>query len=429
MSKHKINIVISLLFICNIWLGCEKKAEAPKMPIPSVVYIKLTPSNITLTTELPGRTSAYIVSDVRPQVSGIIQERLFIEGADVKSGDVLYKIDPSLYQVAYDNSKAALMEAEANEVSARLLAERYGKIVDINAVSKQEHDNALAAYTQAKARVASAKAALESASINLNYTKVTSPVSGRIGRSSVTPGALVTQNQMEPLTKVQQLDPMYIDVTQPSTEWLRLNDALATGALKSSGKGAMQVALKLENGKFYTQRMPQKEPNTGAIIRDADGNIEYEVKPIIGELKFSDVTVEQSTGVITIRAIFPNQEGILLPGMYVRAIIEEGINEHAILIPQKAVIKDNRGRATAFILIKNPSAQGPEETYTVEQRILTIDRSIDNQWLISKGLAPDELLVVEGIIKIRPGQSVKGSQEAENLMNSAVGDMPSTKDK
>ena len=430
-KTHKIIIVISLLFICNILLGCEKKAETPKMPIPSVVYIKLAPSSITLTTELPGRTSAYIVSDVRPQVSGIIQKRFFIEGADVSAGDVLYQIDPSSYQAAYHNAEAALMEAEANEISTRLLAERYGKIVDINAVSKQEHDNAIATYSQAKARVAAAKAALESASINLNYTKVTSPVSGRIGRSSVTPGALVTQNQMEPLAKVQQLDPMYIDVTQSSTEWLRLNDALATGALKSSGKEAMQATLKLENGRFYTQRIAEKKSDAGEGIKDADRIIEYDVKPVIGELKFSDVTVEQSTGVITIRAIFPNQDGILLPGMYVRAIIEEGINEHAILIPQKAVVRDNQGRATAFILVKNSSAQGSneEEIYTVQQRILTIDRSVDNQWLVSEGLAPDELLVVEGIMKIRPEQSVKGLQEAEKLTNSAVGDMPSTKDK
>ena len=432
MGKHKVYkfvIIISLLFICNIWLGCEKKAEAPKFLMPSVTYIKLTPSNITLTTELPGRASAYIVSDVRPQVSGIIQERLFIEGTDVKAGDILYQIDPSLYQATYNNAKAALIEAEANEISTRLLAERYGKIVDINAVSKQEYDNALTAHAQAKAKIEAAKAALEAASINLNYTKVTSPVSGRIGRSSVTPGALVTQNQAEPLTKVQQLDPMYVDVTQSSTEWLRLKDALSDGTLKSSGKEAMHVSLKLENGKFYVQRIPPKRPGTEAITRDANGNIEYEVKPIIGELKFSDVTVEQSTGVITIRAIFPNKDGILLPGMYVRAIIEEGINEHAILIPQKAVIKDNRGRATAFILIKNPSAQDSEGIYMVEQRILTVDRSIGNQWLVSEGLVPDELLVVEGIMKIRPGQSVKGTLQSEKSTNYAVGSISPTKDK
>ena len=426
---HKVIIVIGLMFICNIWLGCEKENKEPKISMPSVAYIKLTPSNITLTTELPGRTSAYIVSDVRPQVSGIIQERLFIEGTDVKAGDVLYQIDPSLYQAAYNNANATLMEAEANEMSTRLLAERYGKIVDINAVSKQEYDNAVAAHAQAKAKVAAAKAALESASINLDYTKIISPVSGRIGRSSITPGALVTQNQMEPLATVQQLDTMYIDVTQSSTEWLRLKNALETGALKSSGEGAMQATLKLENGNFYTQRLPQKKPDTGEIIKDADGNIEYKVGLVIGELKFSDVTVEQSTGAITIRAVFPNQNGILLPGMYVRAIIEEGINEHAILIPQKAVIKDNRGRATAFILTKNSTAQGSEETYTVEQRILTIDRSVDNQWLISEGLAPDELLVVEGIIKIRPGQSVKGSHEILKSTNSVAGYMSPAEDK
>ena len=430
MRKYKTyNIIIGLLFICNIWLtGCEKKIEPPKVIVPSVVYIKLAPSSITLTTELSGRTSAYIVSDVRPQVSGIIQERLFVEGADVKAGDVLYQIDPSLYQAAYNNANAALMEAEANEISTKLLSERYSKIVGINAVSKQEYDNAVAAYAQAKAQVAAAKAALESASINLDYTKVISPVSGRIGRSSITPGALVTQNQPEPLAKVQRLDPMYVDVTQSSTEWLRLKNALATGSLKSSGEGAMQATLKLENGNLYTQRIPKKKPDTGEIIKDSDSNIEYEMKPIIGELKFSDVTVEQSTGVISIRAVFPNQNGILLPGMYVRAIIEEGINEDAILIPQKAVIKDNRGRATVFILTKNSPAQDSEEAYIVEQRILTIDRSVDNQWLISEGLSPDELLVVEGILNIRPGLSVKGSQQAEKSVDSVAGNMPTVKE-
>ena len=401
----------------------------------TVTYMELTPTSVTLTTELSGRTSAFMVSDVRPQVNGIVQQRLFTEGADVKAGEVLYQIDPSLYQATYDSAKASLAKAEANAVAARLLAERYRQVVQVNAVSKQEYDNAVASYGQARAEVAAAKAALETASINLAYTKVTAPVSGRIGLSSVTPGALVTQNQQSALATVQQLDPMYVDVTQSSTDLLKLKRAFESGELKSSGKGAMQATLKLEDGTPYTQRAEKKDPATGQAMKDAHGNVLYDHVPVVGQLKFSDVTVEQSTGVITIRAVFPNPDGTLLPGMYVRAVLEEGVNDNAILIPQKSVIRDSRSRPIAQVLTKNATIKDVEGIYNVQPRVLTIDRSYDNQWLVTGGLKPGELLLLEGVLKLKSGQPVKGTPDssaapapAKNATSSATdGKSPAAK--
>jgi membrane fusion protein (multidrug efflux system) len=322
---------------------------------------------------------------------------------------VLYQIDPALYQAAFDNARATLQKAEANEVAAKLLAERYQQVVRVNAVSKQEYDNAVAAHGQALAEVAAAKAALDAATINLDYTRVTSPVSGRIGRSTVTPGALVTQNQPAPLATVQQLDPMYVDVTQSSADLLRLHRAFASGALKSSGQGAMQATLKLEDGTLYTARAPKKD--SGAVAQEGSGAIEYETPPVIGSLKFSEVTVEQSTGVVTIRAVFPNPEGILLPGMYVRAILEEGVSEKAVLIPQKTVIRNNRGLPVVQVLSPDETDAKQDGVYRAEARILTIDRSIDNQWLVTGGLTEGELIVLEGLMQIQAGKPVKGVPE------------------
>ena len=388
--------------------ACEDK-KAPQASMPAVTYLQVRPQSVTLTTELSGRTSPFMISDVRPQVSGIILERLFVEGSDVKQGAVLYQIDPSLYQAAYDNAKATLMKAEANEVAAKLLAERYRQVVKVNAVSKQEYDNAVASYGQAQAEVAAAKAALDTAAINLAYTKVTAPVSGRIGRSSVTPGALVTQNQSDALATVQQLDPMYVDVTQSSSEMLRLKKAFSSGALKSSGEAALQATLKLEDGTTYVSRKPKIDPATGRQMKNEAGNPVYE--PIVGTLKFSEVTVEQSTGAVTIRAVFPNPDGILLPGMYVRAVLQEGVNDEAYLVPQKTVIRNSRGQPVVQLLTKNATIQNMEGVYNVTSRILETDRAIGSNWLVTDGLKDGDLVVVDGLQKIRPGMAVKGTQE------------------
>lgn len=388
--------------------ACEDK-KAPQASMPAVTYMQVRPQSVTLTTELSGRTSAFMISDVRPQVNGIILERLFVEGSDVKQGDVLYQIDPALYQAAHDNAKATLMKAEANEVAAKLLAERYRQVVKVNAVSKQEYDNAVASYGQAQAEVAAAKAALDTAAINLAYTKVTAPVSGRIGRSSVTPGALVTQNQSDALATVQQLDPMYVDLTQSSSELLRMKKAFSSGALKSSGEAALQATLKLEDGTTYASRKPKIDPATGRQMKDTSGNPVYE--PVIGILKFSEVTVEQSTGAVTIRAVFPNPDGILLPGMYVRAVLQEGVNDEAYLVPQKTVIRNSRGQPVVQLLTKNATIQNLEGVYNVTPSLLDIDRAIGNNWLVTGGLKDGDRVVVDGLQKIRPGMAVKGMQE------------------
>ena len=390
--------------------ACEDK-KAPQASMPAVTYMQVRPQSVTLTTELSGRTSAFMVSDVRPQVSGIILERLFVEGSDVKQGDVLYQIDPSLYQAAYDNAKATLMKAEANEVAAKLLAERYRQVVKVNAVSKQEYDNAVASYGQAQAEVAAARAALDTAAINLAYTKVTAPVSGRIGRSSVTPGALVTQNQSDALATVQQLEPMYVDLTQSSSEMLRLKKAFSSGALKSSGEAALQATLKLEDGTTYACRKPKIDPASGQQMKDESGNPAYELQPVIGTLKFSEVTVEQSTGAVTIRAVFPNPDGILLPGMYVRAVLQEGVNDKAYLVPQKTAIRNSRGQPVVQLLTKNATIENVEGVYNVTPRLLEVDRAIGNNWLVTGGLKDGDRVVVDGLQKIRPGMAVKGTQE------------------
>lgn len=403
-------MLIAALSASVLLAGCED-APQTQQSLTTVTYMKIEARPVTLTSELPGRTSAFMISEVRPQVSGIIQQRLFVEGSDVRQGEVLYQIDPALYQAAYDSAKATLMKAEANEVAAKLLAERYEKVVRVNAVSKQEYDNAVAAHGQAEAEVAAARASLESARINLEYTRVTAPVSGRIGRSTVTPGALVTQNQATPLATVQQLDPMYVDVTQSSTDLLRLKRAFGRGELISSGEGAMLASLKLEDGTTYTRPAQKKDPITGLVLKHPDGSPQTEPAPVLGTLKFSEVTVEQSTGVVTIRAVFPNPEGTLLPGMYVRAILEEGVNEKAILIPQKSVIRNNRGLPVVQVLAKDEAA-GQPDVFKMEARVITIDRSIGTQWLVTDGLKEGEFILLEGIMRARAGMSVKGVLES-----------------
>ena len=405
MQSHiQKNIVASFIvaMLCMVLAGCEEpKAQGPTSP--EVRFVTLTGEELTLTRELPGRVAAFQVSEVRPQVGGIIKERLFEEGSDVTAGQVLYQIDPAIYEAAYNNAKAELARTQANLVSARLLAQRYATIVKSNAISKQDYDDAVAAHNQAKAAVEAARQAVTTAEINLGYTKVTAPVSGRIGRSFVTPGALATQNQADPLATVQQLGKVYVDVTQSNTELLKLRRALAAGRLRSSGPDSAKVRLLLEDGTPYAANV------VGMENGDAPKWVE-------GTLLFSDVTIDQSTGAVTLRATFDNPENMLLPGMYVRAVLEEGIRENAVLVPQKSVMRDTRGMPYVFVLSKEgeKTAEAAQtlngSEYYVARRDIAIDRDYKNNWLVTSGLEAGDLLLVDGIQKTRPGGIVVGTR-------------------
>jgi membrane fusion protein (multidrug efflux system) len=338
-------------------VGCARQVTAPTPPPPRVSVVTVQAQAVPITTELPGRVTAYRTADVRPQVNGILLKRLFVEGGEVRAGQQLYQIDPAPYQAAYDSAVAA-------QASARALAERYKPLVEANAVSKQDYDNAVAARLQAEA-------AVETARINLVYTKVLSPINGRIGRSLITEGALVTANQATSLATVQQLDPIYVDVTQPINTLLRLRREADTGLLKQSEPGKAQVRVQLED------------------------NSEY---PHPGTLEFSEVTVDQGTGSVTLRALIPNPERLLLPGMFVREQIQEGVRQGAVLAPQQAVSHDQRGQANALVV-------GSDNT--VELRVLQTDRAIGDQWLVTLGLKPGDRVVVEGLQLARPGMKVQ----------------------
>ncbi len=332
--------------------------------------VAVSTRSVTLNTEVPGRTAPFGIAEIRPQVNGIVLKRLFREGSDVRAGAPLYEIDAAPYQAALASARAALARSEANLGAARLLAERYKGLVAINAVSKQDYDNAVAAQQQAEASIAADKAAIEAARINVGYTRLASPISGRIGRSAVTAGALVTANQQAPLATVQQLDPIYVDLTQSSAELLRLRRALAEGRLKAD-KGQAVVRLLLEDGTAYPQA---------------------------GRLQFSEATVDESTGAVTLRAVFPNPKHDLLPGMYVRAVLEEGTVQDALLVPQQGVTRDPKGNATALVV---------KDDNTVEMRALTAPRAIGDAWLVTDGLAEGDRVIVEGVQKVRPGATVK----------------------
>lgn len=370
-----------MLVMCG-WLvgvltavGCKQAsppggAAATKGP-PEVGVVVVKPEQVTLTTELTGRISAQMVAEVRPQVGGIIKKRLFEEGGHVRAGDVLYQIDPATFQAAVASARAALAKAEANAFSLRKKEERYRQLVTIDAVSKQEYDDTAAALKQAEADIESGRAALETAKINLAYTRVTAPIDGMIGRSAVTPGALVTANQETPLALVQQLDPVFVDVTQSSAEMLRLKRSFARGELKDGGQGQAQVRLLLEDGGAYSHA---------------------------GILKFSEVSVEQSTGSVTLRAQFPNPDQFLLPGMFVRAIVQEGVREQGMLVPQRGVSRNTAGQATALVVGTNE---------VVEQRLIDAERAIGDAWLVNDGLQTGDRVIVEGVQRIRPGVAVK----------------------
>lgn len=335
--------------------GCGHHAP-PKGGPPKVSVVTVRTQAVPITTELPGRVTAYRTADVRPQVNGIILKRMFTEGTEVKSGQQLYQIDPAPYQAAYDSAVAA-------DVSARALAERYKPLVEANAVSKQDYDNAVASHLQAQA-------AVETAHINLVYTKVLSPITGRVGRSFVTEGALVTANQSTALATVQQLDPIYVDVTQPSTTLLRLRREADSGLLKQNEAGETQVRLRLEDGSDYARP---------------------------GTLEFSEVTVDQGTGSVTLRALMPNPERLLLPGMFVREEIQEGVREGTVLAPQQGVSHNQKGEPDALIV-------GPDNV--VELRTLETGRAIGDQWVVTSGLKAGERVIVEGLQAAKPGTKV-----------------------
>ena len=368
-------IVIAGISIVALALtGCGKSREGarPSQGIaPEVSVVVMQPERVAITTELPGRTSAFLVAEVRPQVGGIIKQRLFTEGSDVLAGDVLYQIDPAMYEAAYASAGAGLSRAEANVTSIRARMERYKELVTINAVSRQDYDDASAALQQARADIDANKAALETARINLAYSRVTAPITGRIGKSNVTVGALATASQGSPFATIQQLDPIYVDVTQSSTSLLQLKRNMAAGRIKDGGPAKARVKLLLEDGTPY---------------------------PMEGSLKFSDVTVDPSTGSFILRIVFPNPKHTLLPGMYVRAVVQEGVVDRAILAPQQGVSRDRKGNPMTLIV---------DGSGKVEQRMITVDRAIGDKWLVSSGLMPGDRVIVEGIQKVRPGASVK----------------------
>ncbi|MGV2908868.1 efflux RND transporter periplasmic adaptor subunit [Achromobacter sp. AGC25] len=371
--RHTPAIALSLIVILLLLSGCGDPPGGPPpaegMPEKAVTTVRTQP--IVLTKELPGRTVPYLIAEVRPQVGGIVQSRKFQEGAEVKAGETLYQIDPAAYQASYDNAVAALGKANATLRTARLKADRYRELVADAAVSRQDNDDAASALGEARADVAAEKANVESARINLAYAKVDAPISGRIGKSSVTPGALVTASQSTALATIQQLDPIYVDVTQPSASLLKLKQAMARGELAKTGDGAAKVKLLLEDGSAY---------------------------PLEGRLEFSDITVEQSTGAITVRAVFPNPHADLLPGMYVRAVLQEGVKKDGLLIPQRAVARNSAGKPVAYVV-------GPDNT--LQLRTLETERTMGDQWVVRSGLEPGDQLVVEGLPRARDGEKVK----------------------
>ncbi|KDB08507.1 efflux transporter, RND family, MFP subunit [Burkholderia sp. lig30] len=351
--------------------ACGKKDSAPPPQTPEVGVVTVQPQSVPVFTELPGRTSAFLVAQVRARVDGIVQRREFVEGSDVKAGQRLYKIDPAPYIATLNSAKASLAKAKANLATQDALVARYKVLVAANAISKQDYDNAVAAQGQAAADVAAGKAAVDSAQINLGYTDVVSPITGRVGISQVTPGAYVQASQATLMSTVQQLDPVYVDLTQSSLDGLKLRQAVQSGRLKTSGPGAAKVTLILEDGKPYA------EP---------------------GKLQFSDVTVDQSTGSVTIRAIFPNPKRVLLPGMFVRARIEEGVNDNAFLVPLIGVSHDQKGQPVALVV-------GADNK--VAPRTLTTTGMQGQNWIVEGGLQPGDRVIVQGIDKVRPGATVK----------------------
>lgn len=373
--------------------GCDDKpAQQGAQQMPEVGIVTLKSAPLQITTELPGRTSAYRVAEVRPQVSGIILKRNFTEGSDIQAGVSLYQIDPATYQATYESAKGDLAKAQAAANMDQLTVKRYQKLLGTKYISQQDYDTAVATAQQSNAAVVAAKAAVETARINLAYTKVTSPISGRIGKSAVTEGALVQNGQTTALATVQQLDPIYVDVTQSSNDFLRLKQELANGKLQQEN-GKAKVELVTNDGLKYPQN---------------------------GTLEFSDVTVDQTTGSITLRAIFPNPDHTLLPGMFVRARLEEGVNPDAILVPQQGVTRTPRGDASAMVV-----GEGDK----VEVRQITATQAIGDKWLVTEGLKTGDHVIISGLQKVKPGVQVKAQEVVSDEKQQAAGNAQSEQTK
>jgi len=356
--------------------ACDRKPAPPAASPPAKVgVVTLKPQSVVLTTELPGRTEAFLTADVRPQVNGVVTRRIFTEGGDVQLGQQLYQIDPATYQAAYDTAMATLQYDRAALATARAKTARYKPLAAAQAVSQQDYDDAVATSGEAVANVATAMASIEQANINLAYTKVMAPIAGRIGRSSVTPGALVTANQTTALSTITQLDPIYVDVTQPATSLLRLQHELAAGQLQRIGPNQAKVTLLLEDGSAYSAP---------------------------GILQFSEVTVDQGTGTVLLRALFPNHDHMLLPGLYVRAELREGTDDKAILVPQQGVSRNPHGDATVMLV-------GPGNKAVL--KIVQAARTIGANWLVTGGLAPGDKVIVDGLQQLQPGMEVQAREE------------------
>lgn len=369
-EKTTIWLIIASVLMFSSLLGCSEEKKF-SMPPPEVTVHTVESQTVSLTTELAGRTVPFRVADVRPQVNGIILKRLFTEGSFVKEGEVLYQIDPKPFQVALENAEAALARSQASLATVKLREERLRGLVAEKAVSQQDYDDALAALRQTEADIKYWRAMVEQAKINLGYTSIKAPISGLIGRSNVTEGALVTAHQVLALATIQQLDPIYVDVPQSTTEVLKLRRELEEKKIIHAGESVKRVRLKLEDGSSY---------------------------PWAGTLQFQDVTVEQSTGSVVLRIVFPNPSKILLPGMFVRALIEMGKQPRAILCPQQAVMRNAKGEAYTYVV---------NQKSEVEMRMLAVEQAIGDKWLVSSGLAPGDRVIMEGIQRIRPGMVVK----------------------
>ncbi len=369
--------LVLVLAACGQGSGGAPQQAGGGMPPPEVGVVRVATGDVGLTTELPGRLEAARVAQVRARAAGIVLTRVFREGSDVRAGQVLYRIDPAPYAAAQSSAQAALVKAQASQVKAAALEQRYRPLVEANAISKQDYADAVAAEKQAEADVAAARAALRSADINLSYATVTAPISGRIGRSQVTEGALVGQGEATPLAIIQQIDPMYVNFTQSATEVMNLRRALQAGRLKRAGSEGAEVRVVLEDGTLY---------------------------PRAGRLLFADLTVDQNTGQVTLRAEVPNPQGLLLPGMYVRVQIEQAKATNAMLLPQQAVTRSPQGDTVMVV----------DDKGQVAPRTIKIDGSQNNQWVVVGGLKPGEQVMVDGFQKLRPGSPVKPVQWSES---------------
>lgn len=389
MNKNRgsVSLVMVLILSASFALtGCDDQTPRQKaLPVPEVGVVTLRSTTLPVITELPGRTRAYRIAEVRPQVSGIILKRQFVEGSDVKAGAPLYRIDPALYQATYDQALGSLARSRAAADTDRLKVARYQKLLGTQYISRQDYDDAKSTLEQDEASVVTAGAAVETARINLAHTRLTAPISGRTGRSAVTEGALVQNGQAAALTTIQQLDPLYVDVAQSSDDFLRLKRELADGRLKKQGNDRAKVTLITTDGVAF---------------------------PLTGTLEFTDVTVDQTTGSVTLHALFPNPDHTLLPGMFVRARLEEGISPDALLVPQQGVTRTPRGEASVMVV-----GNGDR----VVMRQVTAARAVGDRWLVTAGLKPGDRVIVSGLQKVRPGIQVRPQEVTTE-------DLPETSD-